>query len=110
MITEYEAYIACQDAKYGDKFDASDLAPQFVDAFNTGGRVRVRFSYGEELTGTIGVTTGWRPAFLLMRTSRSIGSPWTLGAGDQIVAYKADGGRAYRLVEAGMDIYGRTIA
>lgn len=71
--------------EHGAKFDRSNLAPAFVRYFESGQRVRVHFSHGEELTGTIGVTTGWRPCFLLMRTARSIGSPYTLSNKDHVV-------------------------
>lgn len=93
MRESFEHFKTRKAREHGTRFDPSALAPQFVRYFETGERVRVRFSYGEELTGTIGVTTGWRPAFLLMRTSRSIGSPWILGSGDAVVAVKR--GREY---------------
>ncbi len=81
-------------------FDPSTLAGQFVPYFhgrhNDRVRVRVRFSHGEELTGTIGITTGWRPCFLLMRRSNAYGSSYTLGTQDRIVAVKH--GRTYQEV------------
>jgi len=80
---------------YGDRFSESDLAPRFRRYYESGERVRVRFSYGEA-TGTIGATTGWRPAFLLMRTARSIGSSYVLSERDTVVAVKH--GRTYRTV------------
>jgi hypothetical protein len=74
--------------------DRSDLAPAFAPYYGTGVRVRVKFSYSdEELTGTIGRTTGWRPAYLLMRRSSDRGSIYTLAAADRIVAVKH--GRKY---------------
>lgn len=97
MTTRYEQFIARKVREYGDKFDTSDLAPQFVRYFNSGERVRVDFGYAQ-LTGTIGVTTGWRPAFLLMRTSRSHGSSDLLSKDDRIIAVKE--GRAYRQLTA----------
>ena len=95
-MTKYDDLVARKQREHGDKFDTSDLAPQFVPYFNGGERVRVRFSHGEELTGTIGVTTGWKPAFLLMRTSRSTGSPYTLGKDDEVVAVKFHWAGEYR--------------
>lgn len=91
-VTCYQEFIERATRKHGDKFDASELAPEFARYFR-GERVRVRFSHGEELTGTIGVTTGWRPAFLLMRRSSDVGSSHVLGAGDHVVAVKR--GREY---------------
>lgn len=64
--------------QFGAKFDASTLleAPQLHEAYATGDRVEVDM-YGDgsvTLRGTISTTTGWRPAFLLVLTSRSHGS------------------------------------
>jgi len=92
-MSALDDYLARGVARHGDKFDPSALADQFKPYFGTGKRIRVRFSYGEELTGTVGATTGWRPAFLLMRRSNSQGSPWLLGPDDKIVAVKR--GRHY---------------
>ncbi len=72
--------------KYGERFDSTALAPQFVPHFNSGQRVRVRFSYGEEMTGRVSITTGWRPSFMLMRRSSDHGSSWLLGDNDRVVA------------------------
>ena len=36
----------------------------------------------------LGKTTGWKPSYLLMRTSRSISSPWLLSERDVPVAVK----------------------
>lgn len=74
--------------------DRSDLAPQFASYLHSGQRIRVRFSHGEERTGTVGKTMGWKPAYLLMARSDSMGSSDLLGAGDQIVGVKY--GRTYR--------------
>lgn len=41
---------------------------------------------GETITGTVGVTAGWKSAFLLMRSNRALGSEYTLGPNDQIVS------------------------
>lgn len=79
--------------------DRSALAPAFTRYYESGDRVRVAFvtldgsEVYETLTGTIGKTTGWRPAYLLMRTARSHGSPYVLSARDRIVAVKR--GREY---------------
>ena len=77
--------------------DRSDLAPAFRRYYESGERIRVAFvtldgsEVYEELTGTVGKTTGWRPAYLLMRTARSIGSPYLLSARDRVVAVKRSG-------------------
>jgi hypothetical protein len=92
-MTKYDEYLARKRAEHGTQFDPSDLAPQFVRYYNSGERVRVQDKYGETRTGTIGVTTGWKPAFLLMATSRSLGSTELLSTDDQVVAVKH--GRTY---------------
>ena len=93
-MRDYEEAISRRKAQHGDKFSESGLAQQFRRYYNSQERVKVHFEYGEELTGTIGMTTGWVPCFLLMRTSRSMGSPWTLGDKDRVIAVKS--GRTYR--------------
>jgi len=78
--------------RHGAQFDESSLDPRFIRYDESGQRVRVK-TCGMFLTGTIGVTTGWKPCFLLMRTSRSTGSSWTLGQEDELIAVKQ--GRTY---------------
>lgn len=90
-MTKYEELIQRKRAEYGDRFDPSDLNPGMVEYFNAGSRVRVRFDCGEEKTGRIGVTTGWRPVFLLMLSSRARGSSWTIGPKSRVTAIQ--GGR-----------------
>jgi hypothetical protein len=91
-MTRYDDYLTRKRREHGDRFDASALDPRFVPYFNNGQRIKVE-TLGEELTGTVGVTTGWRPCFLLMRTTRSMGSPYTLGPSDTILAVRH--GRTY---------------
>lgn len=99
-------FCKCCGSNTGDKpcpgtlrvIDRSMLAPQFAGYHGTDQRVRVRFSYGEELTGTIGITTGWRPVYLLMRRSSDTGSMYTLSDSDQVVAVQR--GRKYVAVTA----------
>jgi len=71
--------------KYGNKASVKELAKQFVPYFESGERIKVKFSYGEEKTGTVGITTGWKPIFILMLTKRSTGSSWTLSKKDKII-------------------------
>jgi hypothetical protein len=85
MATKYESYVARGKAAWGRKFTTKELAKKFVPAFNSGARIRVKFSTGEVLSGTVGATTGWRPAFLLVLSRRSLGSSWTLKNRDRIV-------------------------
>lgn len=88
-MTKYEEYIARKRKQYGDQFSDASLAPQFVPYFNSGQRIEVvtRYPSGEEerRRGTVGVTTGWVPAFLLMHRSNQVGSSDVLSAKDEIV-------------------------
>ena len=89
-MTRFSDYIARKEREHGTRWDTSGLDTRFVPYFNSGERIRVR-TWGEEITGTVGVTTGWRPAFLLMRRSNSIGSPVVLGPDDEILAVQRGG-------------------
>jgi len=92
MTPEYEYYLSTKKREWGEKFDPSGLDPRFIRYFRTGQRIRVK-TCGMILTGTVSATTGWKPAFLLMRRSNSLGSPWTLGPQDELIAVKQ--GRRY---------------
>lgn len=70
----YTRWIARKKATHAN-FDDSTLAKGFIRYFNSGERIRVASPTGEwTRTGTVGVTTGWRPAFLLMHRSSDSGS------------------------------------
>ena len=89
MCQDYATYLIRKRIEHGEKFNPQDLDPRFVPFFNNGRRVKIEM-YGEVITGTIGVTTGWKPCFLLMRTRRSRGSSWTLGPSAKILGFKQD--------------------
>jgi hypothetical protein len=76
-------------AKWGEKFDSSNLANNFVPYFESGQRIEVEFEgWGEEdkiQRGYVGVTTGWKPSFLLMRKSNSTGSDMLLKEKDKVL-------------------------
>lgn len=87
----------------GKTFDPSNLASQFVPYFTTRPenrrRIKVTRTYTgppDEVhtrTGTVGVSSGFRPIFLLMHRSNAIGSWDTLTDDDVIVGEK--NGRTY---------------
>lgn len=83
-------------SEHGERFDTSDLAPQFAPYFN-GPRVKIWFDGGYTKCGRVSRTTGWRPSYLLMISSRAHGSPYLLGSKDKIVAVKR--GRKYVAVD-----------
>lgn len=90
----YRDFIARKQAEYGDRFDPSGLDPRYIPYFHSDVRIKVETGDGGMvLTGTVGVTTGWKPSFLLMRTARSHGSSWLLGKDERIVGVKQ--GRSY---------------
>ena len=83
-MTPFDDFLNRKRQQHGDKFDPSLLAAKFVPYYNSGQRVVVRF--GEEYKrGTIGVTTGWRPVFILLLTKRSRGSSWVLSKYEEII-------------------------
>lgn len=92
MPERFSDYCQRKVRQLGDHFDPSGLDSRFIPFFESGERIKVE-TVGLTLTGTVSVTTGHRPSFLLMRTRRSIGSPWLLGSRDRILAVKR--GRSY---------------
>lgn len=110
--TRYEDACARGRAQYGDRYEPP-TGQALIAAYNAEGRVRVVTTYpgGETYTrtGTVSLTTGWRPAFLLMHRSSDHGSSDLLDERDEIIAYKEHGAREYRPVAAGKDLYGRPI-
>lgn len=92
-MTAYDQLLARGVARHGDRFDPGDLAAGFVRYYGTGERVRVTDGHGYTRTGTVGVTTGWRPAFLLMHRRSDVGSSDVLGTGDRVTHVRH--GRTY---------------
>jgi hypothetical protein len=84
MKNDYASYIELKKARYGERFDASDLNQDFVKHFESGNRIEVDFGY-ETKRGTIGITTGWKPVFLLMLRKNSSGSSYTIGKNDKVI-------------------------
>ena len=88
-MSNYRDYIDRKRKEHGNKFDSSKLFYQFIPAFNSGERIEVDFYHDEKpiysLRGTVGVTTGWKPAFLLMLRRSDVGSSCILGENDRIV-------------------------
>lgn len=84
MKRNYKEYIDNKMRRYGIEFDTSDLNKEFIPYFENGERITVKFSYGEIKRGTIGISSGWKPIFLLMLTKRSSGSSYIIGKQDKI--------------------------
>ena len=81
----FENYLKNKKISHGDKFDPSDLDPRFALYWENKKRIQVQFSDGEIKSGTVGITTGWKPIFLLMLRRNSHGSIYTLGKDDTIL-------------------------
>ena len=78
MKKHYDEYLVEKQHEYGEKFDPSNLDARFVPFFESGQRIEVTYAWGETRRGYVGVTTGWRPAWLLIHNTRSMGSAYTL--------------------------------
>ena len=89
-MTRYQMYVAMKTDEYGSRFDNSDLAEQFISHYNFGQsrRIKVLFPWGEIVWGYVGITTGWKPAFLLMRRVGQYGSSLLLNKDCKILAQK----------------------
>jgi hypothetical protein len=87
-------YDAPKNCQYGPcegnlkPIDYSSIPEKFKRYLTTGERIRVKFSWGEVRTGTVGMTTGWRPALLLMLTRRSLGSSYILDESTEFTTEK----------------------
>jgi len=66
--------------------DTAELYPQFQDAFISRQRVEVTGPIFGTRRGYVGITTGWRPAFILLHNSISRSSPDVLGKDETITA------------------------
>jgi hypothetical protein len=85
MKRNYSDLIRSAKAKWGHKFSDRGLADKFIPYYESGQRIEVDFSYGTIKRGTVGVSTGWVPVFLLILRKDSTGSAWTLSSKDKIV-------------------------
>lgn len=96
-VRSYDELLARGRAQWGERFDPSDLAPQFAPYYENQARIEVD-TCGMVLRGRVGVTTGWRPAFLLMRRRSDRGSAWVLSSKDRILGQVSKRGqRRYSL-------------
>ena len=89
-MRNFNEYIERKKQEYNEKFDQSELNKDFIKYYENQERITVLFcdksdKEYERKRGRIGITTGWRPCFLLMLTSRSSGSSYTIGENDKIV-------------------------
>lgn len=76
-MSRYQDFLKRAKQAHGDKFDDSQLCGIYVLPYENGNRIEVMFD-GVKKRGYVGITTGWRPLFILLLTRRSIGSSWIL--------------------------------
>jgi len=62
MGIKYGQFLSRSNLRWGSKFSATDLDPRFIKYYESGERIKV-LDCDMEITGTVGVTTGWRPCF-----------------------------------------------
>lgn len=85
-MKNFNEFLARGKAKWGLKFDASELDKRFIPYYENGQRIEVTWldgfedygGYGARANGkkarfTVGVSTGWKPVFLQVYSSRSFG-------------------------------------
>lgn len=82
---KFSQLLANKINKYGLLFDASELPDKFIPYFESGQRIIVKSPWGETERGYVGITTGWKPSFLLLKTKRSLGSDTLLNERYQII-------------------------
>ena len=83
----FSDYIDRKKEEYGSKFDDSDLADKFIPYYESQQTIKVKSS-GETKYGKVGITTGWRPVFILVHPGAS-GSGFTLSNSDEILWEKS---------------------
>lgn len=90
------AYLARKHQEYGDKFDTSELDTRFIEYFHKDIRIKID-NYGTIEHGTVSVTTGWKPIFLLIHRKSDYGSSTTLSRNQKILGYKRSNMREYAI-------------
>jgi hypothetical protein len=90
MRHNYQDAITGGKNRYGDKFSDTHLAPQFIRYYESQQRIEVTTTYENGETwirrGTVGMTTGWVPCFILMGRVSDSGSSDVLKATDKVTA------------------------
>lgn len=86
-MRNYEDYLKNAIEKHGEQFDSSKLSKKFIKYFENEQRIEVKRPYKDEsnLRGYVGITTGWRPSFILLLKSNSTGSSELLDERYEIV-------------------------
>ena len=81
---KFEELLERKQREHGSKFNAADLSKKFIPFYNTGGRIEVKTPCGTMERGRVGITTGRKPAFLLMHRTSDYGSSTVLSGDYEI--------------------------
>ena len=87
-IKDYNAYIKTKEIKFNKskhEFDSSNLSKKFIPHFMENYRIQIKDKWGEIHSGYVHITTGWKPAFLLIYNHRCISSPVLLNDSCEII-------------------------
>lgn len=82
---DYDGYIERKKQEHGSKFDPSALSKKFIPFYESGQRIEVKTPWGKLERGYVGVTTGWKPSFLLVHRRNDRGSSTLLSDEYEIV-------------------------
>ena len=83
--------------EYGSSFDPTNLSAKFRKYYGTETRIKVLID-GQVVCGMVGVTTGWKPSFILLPTKRSQGSTVILSTKNTVIGIKLPGQSKYKKV------------
>jgi hypothetical protein len=102
-MRNYNVAIAKLKVLHSDKpsFSESQLDPKFIPFFESEQRIKVKMAYGEEFYGTVGMSQGWHPIWLLMHNCNSRGSSIILKSDTEILAVRMKSGKYRRLLFLG---------
>lgn len=92
MSRSWSATVQRLQHQFGDRLDLSEISEKFLPYYESGERIKVRDA-DMEVTGTVSMTTGWRPCLLLMRRSSDHGSSHLLLDRTELIAVQR--GRKY---------------
>lgn len=86
--------------EYGDEFDSSDLDRRFAGYYGTKTRLKIKVyshikDYSHIMYGTVGVSSGWKPVFILLASSRAQGSSAVLNSNCEILGVKRPGEKIF---------------
>ena len=98
MSTRYEDMVERFTKKHGDKFSEQDLDQRFRPFYDSQQRIQVQYVKtinDPKHYGTVGISSGWKPTFILMNNVRARSSSVTLNRNIDITGVNV-GGRTYR--------------